>query len=231
MLFDVGLKEGISFEENLAAASCIITTSVAEGFGLVFLEAWLHQRPLIGRNLPEITADFAHRDVNLDHLGESVQIPIDWIDADQFVAQVLTLQADVSAGYGQPMPANTELIIRERIASGLVDFATLPTDWQAVVIERVATDGHSAKVLFDLNPWMRDSLDRAAKHWQSLIESNATAVRSGFSLDAAARDLERVYQALLDARTDQPVVALPRPENILNAFLDVTRLAPVRVET
>jgi hypothetical protein len=186
---------------------------------------------LIGRNLPEITADFADRDVNLDHLGESVQIPLDWIGADQFVEQVLALQSEVSAEYGQSMPANTESMIRERIASGQVDFATLPAGQQAVVIERVATDGGSAEILFDLNPWMRDSLHRDADHWHPLIESNATAVRNGFSLDASARDLERVYQALLDAPTDQPVVALPRPENILNAFLDVTRLAPVRVES
>ncbi len=230
VLFDVGLNEGISFEENLAAASCIITTSVAEGFGLVFLEAWLHQRPLIGRNLPEITADFADRNVKLDHLGESVQIPIDWIEADRFVAQVLTLQSEVSAGYGQAMPASTESTIRERIASGQVDFAALPTARQAIGFERVATDGHSAEILFDLNPWMRDSVDRDPGHWQPLIASNEAAVRSGFSLGASARDIQRVYQALLDTPADQPVAAMPSPENILNAFLDITRLAPVRVE-
>jgi len=230
VLFDVGLSEGISFEENLAAASHIMTTSVAEGFGLVFLEAWLHQRPLIGRNLPEITADFSDRQVTLDHLGESVQIPIDWIEADQFAERILALQSEVCAEYNVSVPADTETTIHAWIASGQVDFAKLPTRLQVAVIERVATDRQSGVTLFDLNPWMRDSLNYDDQYWQPLIESNATAVRNGFSLDSSARDLERVYQALLDAPTDQPVETLPNPENILYAFLDVTRLAPVRVE-
>ena len=33
-------------------------TSLAEGFGMVFLESWLAECPLLGRDLPEITRDF-----------------------------------------------------------------------------------------------------------------------------------------------------------------------------
>ncbi len=49
---------GCDFQETLAAADAILTTSVAEGFGMVFLEAWLAGKPLIGRDLPEITGEF-----------------------------------------------------------------------------------------------------------------------------------------------------------------------------
>ncbi|TWT93382.1 Phosphoglycolate phosphatase [Botrimarina colliarenosi] len=49
---------GCDFLETLAAADAIVTTSVAEGFGMVFLEAWLAGKPLIGRDLPEITREF-----------------------------------------------------------------------------------------------------------------------------------------------------------------------------
>ncbi|MBT4868466.1 MAG: hypothetical protein HON53_25440, partial [Planctomycetaceae bacterium] len=38
-LFEVGEAGGLSFEENLAAADLMLTTSVAEGFGMVYLES------------------------------------------------------------------------------------------------------------------------------------------------------------------------------------------------
>jgi FMN phosphatase YigB (HAD superfamily) len=61
--FDIGSPRveggyGCEFKDALAAADAILTTSVAEGFGMVFLEAWLAGKPLIGRDLPEITREF-----------------------------------------------------------------------------------------------------------------------------------------------------------------------------
>jgi phosphoglycolate phosphatase-like HAD superfamily hydrolase len=61
--FDTGSPKeqggyGCDFKDTLAAADAILTTSVAEGFGMVFLEAWLAGKPLIGRDLPEITREF-----------------------------------------------------------------------------------------------------------------------------------------------------------------------------
>ena len=48
----MGAPGGLEFFENLAAADAVATTSLAEGFGMVFLEAWLAGRPLVGRDLP-----------------------------------------------------------------------------------------------------------------------------------------------------------------------------------
>src|SRR5690606_29018446 len=61
--FDIGSPRaeggyGCDFKDALAAADAVLTTSVAEGFGMVFLEAWLAGKPLIGRDLPEITREF-----------------------------------------------------------------------------------------------------------------------------------------------------------------------------
>ncbi|MCH7988084.1 MAG: hypothetical protein IID46_02915, partial [Planctomycetes bacterium] len=52
--FETGEEQGLGFAENLAAADLILTTSVAEGFGMVFLESWLSDCHLAGRNLPEV---------------------------------------------------------------------------------------------------------------------------------------------------------------------------------
>ncbi len=68
-LFDTGgSKEeggyGCDFKATLAAADAVLTTSVAEGFGMVFLEAWLAGKPLVGRDLPEITREFKRAGMN-----------------------------------------------------------------------------------------------------------------------------------------------------------------------
>ena len=230
VLFDVGLQDNLSFEDNLAAASRIITTSVAEGFGLVFLESWLHQRLLIGRNLPEITRDFLDRGVNLDHLGDSVRIPIAWVGVDEFVDKVLALQRQLCVAYGQNMPSTTAATLRAVVAAGHVDFASLPTENQVAVIERAAQDHRAAAALLDLNPWMLASLEGDETEWQSVIAANAAAVGSGFSIEATADDLATIYGTLFALVPDEVVTALPEPENILKAFLDVSRLCPVRIE-
>ena len=65
--FDVGVAGKLTFAESLAASDLILTTSVAEGFGMVFLESWLASRALVGRDLPEITADFKKVIIDIAH--------------------------------------------------------------------------------------------------------------------------------------------------------------------
>lgn len=54
--FGVGTPGALTFAENLAAADLILTTSLAEGFGMVFLESWLAGRPLLGAICPRSPA-------------------------------------------------------------------------------------------------------------------------------------------------------------------------------
>jgi glycosyltransferase involved in cell wall biosynthesis len=62
------------FSELMTAADRIITTSIREGFGMAFLEPWLFDTPVVGRNLPEVTADFAADGIDLSHLYERVTV-------------------------------------------------------------------------------------------------------------------------------------------------------------
>ena len=56
--FGLGHQVDCSFPKMVACSEAIVTTSVAEGFGLGFLEPWVFGKSLCGRNLPEITGDF-----------------------------------------------------------------------------------------------------------------------------------------------------------------------------
>ena len=52
----------------VAHAEAIVSTSIAEGFGLGFLEPWTFGKGLCGRNIPEITKDFENLGINLQNL-------------------------------------------------------------------------------------------------------------------------------------------------------------------
>lgn len=56
VIFDVG--EDIDFRKLLAGSDFCITTSTMEGFGMTFLEPWLTDTPVVGRDLPFVTNDF-----------------------------------------------------------------------------------------------------------------------------------------------------------------------------
>jgi glycosyltransferase involved in cell wall biosynthesis len=49
-------------------ADLVITTSVLEGFGFAYLEPWILDRAVIGRNIPLVTPDFQMQGMRLGHL-------------------------------------------------------------------------------------------------------------------------------------------------------------------
>jgi hypothetical protein len=74
-VFDVGHREDISFSQNLAASDYVLSTSVAEGFGMVFLEPWLSGRSVIARSLPTVAEDFLAAGIDFPLLYDSILIP------------------------------------------------------------------------------------------------------------------------------------------------------------
>jgi glycosyltransferase involved in cell wall biosynthesis len=50
------------------ASELVITTSILEGFGFVYIEPWLLERAVIGRSIPYITPDFQASGMKLGHL-------------------------------------------------------------------------------------------------------------------------------------------------------------------
>lgn len=140
--FDAGAK--CTFEEMVVRADALITTSIAEGFGLAFLEPWLADKPLVGRNLPEITGDFEQHGLDLSTLYNRLSVPLTsnaWnIGADFLQALEKKMHAACKA-YGRPWSderfaaAQTELI-----QNGTVDFGILDEEMQRTILRAVAAD-------------------------------------------------------------------------------------------
>ena len=140
--FEIGGTEGLPLDANLAAADLLLTTSVTEGFGMAFLESWLAERTLVGRDLPEITTDFVTSGLQLDLMYRKLRIPIDVIGRAVFHDLLQTSYAAVLALYRRPAPTSEESVrmTAERTAEDTVDFADLDEHLQEQVLRAVLVD-------------------------------------------------------------------------------------------
>jgi len=232
VVFEVTNTGRVTFSDNVAAADAFVTTSVAEGFGMVFLEAWLAARPLIGRNLPEITEDYVDAGVNLDMLYERLAIPLEWVGRSAFIEGIQAGYRKVMADFGQPQPTEDALGVQidALVEDGSVDFAYLPKGLQEQVVRSVANDAQRRAVLLELNPRMKEALAISRGGAANLVMDNAEAVRGSFSLKAAGRRLCQVYRTVSASPKDSGFSCLDEGQSLLSAFVGLRRLQLLRIE-
>ena len=152
--WELGGPGGLDFRGNLAAADFLLTTSVAEGFGMVFLEAWVANRELKGRNLPRITADFVEEGVRFPALYDRLNIPADWIGKPAYMHAFTETIHPLWEAYQLPpvSPAEIEQLVEIRWAEGTIDFGDLNEALQSEIIRRVHGDNSARRELLRLKP-------------------------------------------------------------------------------
>lgn len=231
MAFETGETSGLSYAENLAAADRMLTTSVAEGFGLVFLETWLAGKTLVGRNLPEITADFVAAGLRLEHLQPRLNIPVDWIGAARWRHAFAQAYRETLARFGRPLPAAEALspAVEHLLANGLVDFAALSSEQQQQVVQQAAESERRRQQLLARNEWLAVGLADAAEPAEA-VAHNASVVRAAYSCAACGGRLRELYRKVAASPRSGDVQPLPRAGRILDEFLRPERFQPIRVE-
>ena len=139
--FGIGESGEFQFSELVGWSDAIITTSVAEGFGLAFLEPWLCGKSVVGRNLPRITEDFADTGIDLSHLYERIDIPIEWVGEEILRKKADDTLRQIYLAYNQSLPKNAaEQTLSRWIENGAVDFGMLNEEYQQKVIRKLASD-------------------------------------------------------------------------------------------
>lgn len=236
-LFDVGGEGNLTFHENLAAADFVLNTSVAEGFGLVFLEAWLAGKMLLGRDLPEISADFKEAGLHLESLAPALWVPAYSSEGREVFSQVRYRQqmkaifVEVLQAFGQAAPGHEimEAQIDRLFTREWIDFAALTVEAQREVIRSAARDRQLAAAIAERNATaLQPLLAEPATHTPT-IQRNAEVVLTRFGLAGTGLRLQEIYQQL----RQQPIAPV-RPftggGEILRRFVDLGRLNPVRLE-
>jgi glycosyltransferase involved in cell wall biosynthesis len=213
LTFEIGAASDASYRTLLRSARALVTTSVAEGFGLAFLEPWLVGRPLVGRNLAPITGDFVASGIDLGPLYERLEVPLPWVGRDALRERLARALERVFAAYGEPSgEPEIEAAMGGAVREDRVDFGRLDEALQEQVIERLF---RSPAARSELAP---RSLLTADFDDSDRIRRNRESIRDAFSIECYARTLGAIHERVL-ASPVTPVDGLP-PRAVLRQFLD-----------
>jgi glycosyltransferase involved in cell wall biosynthesis len=72
IIFEVNYQ--IDFNILVKGSDFCITTSIREGFGMTYMEPWLYDTPVTGRDIPEITRDFKRANLIFPNLYDQIFI-------------------------------------------------------------------------------------------------------------------------------------------------------------
>lgn len=222
MEFELASKPGCSFVQLLQQARGLVTTSVAEGFGLAFLEPWLVGRPVCGRDLPEITDGFRAEGIELPHLYSRLDVPVQWIGRGRLLDCAAAGQERNLAAYGRdPNIDCLERVLAAWIRDERVDFGCLDEEMQRTVIRRlVRNPGEASR----LRP---DSLPDPASCGGPL-KTNQKILMERYSLRGYGQRLRSIYDRIVSSEST-PLEALDG-ERLLDHFLAPERLTLLRVD-
>jgi len=194
--FGIGEENDWEFDAIVNSADAILTTSIAEGFGLAYLEPWLFAKLIIGRNLPPITEDFKRSGLELTALYNSLKIPVSWIDEDLLRAKIAEQLKVSYETYGKALP---EGAIDQAIAGitpepGFIDFGGLDEELQESVVRRVQEDSSAQSLIADqILPLLESSS-------KNMIDANANRIRSQYNLDAYGKRLQFIYKRIVESK-------------------------------
>lgn len=202
VLFEAGLK----FDFNLLTAQCqyVLTTSITEGFGFAFLEAWTGSKLLSGRLLPEICQDFINNGIQLDHLYRRIMVPLAWIDAPALQEGWFQTMRDAALQYNLDLP---EQFITEgwrRITDGdKIDFGLLDESFQYQILCKVIQEKKTRDLLCRNNTGLL--LKDEPSRFHSMIERNHEAVLQRYGLRQYINKLIDTYEGVVDHPVIQQV--------------------------
>lgn len=209
--FECGARSPLPFAAMLKQARALATTSVAEGFGLAFLEPWLAGRPLAGRNLPDITRDFVDEGVSLDSLYSALRVPLEWAGEERFRRAIAEGLSASRKAYGRAVSDDDiDRAAASAVEGGRVDFGRLDEAMQERALRHAAA---SRECRSEIEPGGLGHDDVST----SAIAANRRCIRERYSLERYGERLMAIYEAAI-ASEPGPVESLDAAA-VLDAFL------------
>ncbi|MEM7792711.1 MAG: hypothetical protein AAF546_15000, partial [Verrucomicrobiota bacterium] len=168
-------------------------------------------KPIYGRDLPPITADFKAKGIALETLYNHVSVPKDWVDVKALETSIQRGLEEAYSVYETPLPeeASARAIAAISPTPETIDFGGLNETLQESIIRRVVKD-QSARSSLKIG-----SLNRSI--FSQVIETNAKQIRSHYGVSAYAEHLITIYQQIANEPTAQTEYLDPKV--ILKAFL------------
>ncbi|MEM6911814.1 MAG: hypothetical protein AAF555_09560 [Verrucomicrobiota bacterium] len=186
---------GTDFLTWLACAHRIVTTSIAEGFGLAYLEPALVGKALLGRDLPEITQDFTTNGYQLPQTYQKLWAPSLWVDENDLTQTLNQRLSSTYQAYGQKLTTQAySQTLQSLYQGGHLDFGRLEEPHQRQLI--VQARQHAADFLVEtstgrepLQDWLAQALTAKTD-----LHQNRQVVETHYSLKAYGQKLATLYR-------------------------------------
>jgi hypothetical protein len=199
-----------------------VTTSVGEGFGLAFLEPWLMGKRICGRNLEEVTGDFAGEGIKLHGLYQCLNVPMSCFDFGAFRDRVAHLLEDYYHAYEQDPPENVvERFFADAAEGDSIDFGRLDEPAQKEVLRSFRGDTRNWDIQHILG-------DPSPEDLRRLVNQNQERIHRTYSLEAYRQRLKQAYQGLLNAPEHCSSGDHLNIRTLLAHFLAPERFIPIR---
>ncbi len=232
VFFELGERSPLSLIENLSAADAMISTSVAEGFGLALLESWTIERPLFGRNLPEITADFHQEGIQFPWLYGTLPIPIRWIErwAD-FRTHWIDQTQQIHGAYGLTDWTQQQAIdaFDQMTKNGQIDFAQLDRERQHDVIKQTASDPGLRGELIAICQQLQLDGPLDGPETLQIVAANRDRVLERYNLRVCGERLRSIFDRLL-ASSPSTIDGAASSRAVLDEFLNPKHMHLIRLE-
>ncbi len=216
----LGIADGseYSFFDLLGWSDFIVTTSIAEGFGLAFLEPWIIGKPVMGRDLPDITRDFAANGIEMSNLYQRVDLPVEWLDAEELNSAIESMLRRSYLAYDCQLPRSAiKQTLKAWIKKGRIDFGVLSEPFQMQILRKLKKD----PALLD-----QISIPPLALYTGREIAERREIIRQVYSLTRYGQLLEQMYERV-GASPVGKVSHLPT-RKVLQQFLNPSRLNLLR---
>ena len=213
--FAFGEQWSGNFVDLLKSAYTSISTSIAEGFGLAFLESWLAGRPLVGRKLPEITNEFEKEGLNLSGLYKKLLIPKNLVGWKHFCQEVQIKLTAAYESYGRvATPDDIERAIESARMGDAIDFGRLDENLQRSVIKYIARE---PSLKNEILPSQLEPLHNFAP----IVSQNREIVENRYNLYHYGKRLLHLYQTVAGSPTG-PVSKIDA-DRLLDKYLEPER--------
>jgi hypothetical protein len=225
-VFDASHDRSVSFAESVSASDFIVSTSVAEGFGMAFLEPWLMHREVIARRLPTVTDDFEACGVKLPKFYDKMPIP----GTEAWVRDCLAESTSAMTVAWSDLPEHfrPSLDVGTSVSADSIDFALLTPQRQMDVLRKVAQDSGFEAATKERSSQLITSLGEQPD--EQLLQDNADVVNRQYSPQQTGRRLIAIYQELVGVASDSVVAPPCHAGKGIDLINDARPFFPCRTE-
>lgn len=206
------------FDSWISHSTHILSTSVAEGFGLPLLEAAAWRRPLIGRAIPHLVEDHARNGIRAGWLYDGLFVPLDWAGSNILREHIrTTLERTHRMHHKQVPPGMEDAVFHALVRDGWLDFGNLPESLQQGVIERLRDPANRRVPLVK-----SDGKDEPAADWliRALTDRDSTVTTGQLHRYSPETYQKNLIALLTNAAAEEPSepVRFVHPQAVLSAF-------------